>query len=416
MTFKHIKFEDSPVMRSLERMTLEGNSPIEKKASKEIPKKDMLPTENVFENLTKLCSGLRDIGLGRYADELEHNYMDYKQADAAYLTNSKDNGEKMLQDAHPEGSPKISDSEYAIIENIIDQHLKTIKQIEKMPTGKLSSSAEIIDAVKISLGNDIGTSIDARKKAAYAKLLEIIPDLNNIMKEMRFLFKETTYVYKVTKMNYNEAIRGIKRITVDNISLGLVNEVITDVHDMNQTVSLLDWKDIGLPGLAGAVMISHVVDFLDAIQEGGFLTSSRERVVGLIENVEAKLKYVVSILNGEQTAYVKRFIEQEQKKQIASNSLLPEETQLISSINNARNTLTTTKISIRHNSSIASDMKVKLYQWIDDRNADINDIYNAYNRIKDEDHDKKKGLILRLQNRLNSVTYRFNDFQSKWAK
>ena len=245
MTFKHVKFTDSPTMRSLEKMALGNGAPIEKKASTERPKKDMTPTNNVFENLTKLCSGLRDIGLSRYADELEHNYMNYKQADAAYLTNTKDSGEKMLQEAHPEGSPKISDSQYAVIENIIDQQLKTIKMVEKTPTGKLASSNDIIDAVKLSLGqvgNPLSpptkepTTEDEKHKArmyfAAEQIQQILPKLEKVHKIVyRYFSDSTTYDNRMI-WNLEQLYGSLSKIRSGMFSKSDLSDISTDIRDM----------------------------------------------------------------------------------------------------------------------------------------------------------------------------------------
>jgi len=62
MTFKHVKFEDSPTMRALEKVAKEKGlvkpESLQKRAS--IPKKaDYTPTSDFMENIFKLCAGLR---------------------------------------------------------------------------------------------------------------------------------------------------------------------------------------------------------------------------------------------------------------------------------------------------------------------------------------------------------------------
>ena len=57
MTFKHTKFEDSAIMRSFEKLSLEKglvkNDLLKKIASRQ-PKLDLSPGDNLVENLLKL--------------------------------------------------------------------------------------------------------------------------------------------------------------------------------------------------------------------------------------------------------------------------------------------------------------------------------------------------------------------------
>lgn len=154
MTFKHTKFEDSPTMRALEKVAREKglvkDEPLRKTAS--TPKKpNYTPSTNLMENVLKLCAGLRNQGLVKEAAELETNFLNYKQAQTLYET-SKEKGEDLVQAAHPKGSHKLEGVEGdAVVEDILDQHMKHIQMVEKKPTGKLST-AQAISAVKRVLG------------------------------------------------------------------------------------------------------------------------------------------------------------------------------------------------------------------------------------------------------------------------
>lgn len=157
MTFKHMKFEDSPTMRALEKVAKEKGlvkpETLEKKAS--VTKKaDYTPTANLMENILKLCAGLRTQGLAKEAAEIETNYLNYKQAQTLYET-SKEKGEDLVNDAHPKGSHKLEgvEGDEAVVETILDQHLKHLQMIEKKPTGKLST-ASLLKSVKKALGQE----------------------------------------------------------------------------------------------------------------------------------------------------------------------------------------------------------------------------------------------------------------------
>lgn len=157
MTLKHVKFEDSAVMRSLEKLAKEKGLVSEKitKNASAVKKLNLSPSESLTSNIVTLCSGLREAGFHKHAEELEEKFFAYKQAETLYET-SKEKGEDLVDEAHPKGSHKLEDvdGDEAVFETILDQHLKMIKMIDKEPTGKLASSEAIIDSVGKALGSD----------------------------------------------------------------------------------------------------------------------------------------------------------------------------------------------------------------------------------------------------------------------
>lgn len=178
MTYKHIDFGSSEIMRSLEKVAQEKGlikaDPIKKTAAVKL---DLTPSNNLTDNILKLCAGLRAQGRNKYAEELENNFLNYKKAQTLYET-SKEKGEDLINSAHPKGSHKLEDvnSKEAVFENILDQHLKTLEVVNKKPTGKLSN-ASIIKSVKTVLGQQRFTTEQAKKivdyyilKSSYAAL------------------------------------------------------------------------------------------------------------------------------------------------------------------------------------------------------------------------------------------------------
>jgi hypothetical protein len=156
MTFKHVKFEDSPIMRSLERVAQEKGlvkaQPLNKTAAAK--KTDLTPTTSLLDNVLKLCAGLRERGFEKQANELEVHLVNYKKAQTLYET-SPEKGEDLVHAAHPKGSHKLEGvdaaDEGSVVEDILDQYAKSLEMVNKKPTGKLSS-AEAIEAVKVTLG------------------------------------------------------------------------------------------------------------------------------------------------------------------------------------------------------------------------------------------------------------------------
>src|SRR5580692_10358469 len=133
MTFKHIDFADSETMRSLERLAVKKGlcKPEEIKKTAAI---DLFASSNLTQNILNLCSGLRASGMNKYAEEIEQKYIYYKKAQTLYDV-SKETGEDLIDAAHPNGSHKLRDvdSDEAVIETVIDQHLAAIKMLDKKP-------------------------------------------------------------------------------------------------------------------------------------------------------------------------------------------------------------------------------------------------------------------------------------------
>lgn len=184
MTFKHAKFEDSVIMRSLERVAREKGmikeEPLQKTASTHL---DLSPTDSLMENILTLCAGLRQSGLNKYADELETNYLSYKRATNELYQTDPNAGEKEIETAHPKGSHKlegVAGDDLAVVEDILDRHLKMLDVVNKKPTGKLASSSEVLSAVKKALGQAVAPTApvvpevlgdpDALVESAIAKL------------------------------------------------------------------------------------------------------------------------------------------------------------------------------------------------------------------------------------------------------
>src|SRR5579863_5007762 len=103
MTFKHVKFEDSPVMRSLEKVAQQNGmikaEPLQKTAAAK--KTNLVPSDSLLDNVVRLCSGLRERGFDKQAADLETHFALYKQAQTLYET-SKEEGKDVIEFAHPE--------------------------------------------------------------------------------------------------------------------------------------------------------------------------------------------------------------------------------------------------------------------------------------------------------------------------
>lgn len=180
MTFKHVKFTDSPTMRALEKVAHEKGwvkpEPLTKTAAK---KTSLEPTSNLMANVLKLCAGLRSQSMEKYADELETSYLNYKRVQTMYDAHGE-KGEDVIEFAHPKGSHKLEnvDSSEAVFEDILDKHVKILQVVEKKPSGKLSDASQIISAVKMVFAQDkkdqLSEAIESRVGVVREKLGEVL--------------------------------------------------------------------------------------------------------------------------------------------------------------------------------------------------------------------------------------------------
>ncbi len=236
MTFKHVKFEDSVTMRSLEKVAKEKGlvKPESIKKSASIKKADYSVTTNLTENVIKLCDGLRESGFSKYADELEEKFIAYKKANSLYET-SKEKGEDLVDAAHPQGSHKLDGVEGdSVIETILDQQLKDVEMVNKHPSGKLSS-AQIINQVKLVLGQVAEGDPNQEIKAKAQQFLGVLKRMLNVAgrelddfdPDIFYMSMEQQFLAKPTLDNLNEAksrLNGLK----DSFSPGFFGGISKD--------------------------------------------------------------------------------------------------------------------------------------------------------------------------------------------
>lgn len=184
-------------MRALEKVAQEKGlvkpDPIQKTAS--ASKIDLTPSDNLMENVLKLCNGLRRQGFEKEASEVETNYLSYKQAQTLYDV-SQEKGEDQIQAAHPEGSHKMENIEgdMAVFETVVSRHLKVLDVVKKTPAGKLTEASAIIDAVKTVLGQTSPVSLDKFVKDYAAKAYTALVSICNVASDEITLFSAHLWI------------------------------------------------------------------------------------------------------------------------------------------------------------------------------------------------------------------------------
>ena len=125
------------------------------------------------ENLLKLCSQLRDDGFDIYADSVEEKFLALKTADVHMYRVHDEDGEDLVDRAHPDGDHHVEDGELGDVETIVSQHKKMLEVVKKTPTGKL---AQYVEMCKIVLAQGVQSEEDIQ----YTKAQEALAQYKSI--------------------------------------------------------------------------------------------------------------------------------------------------------------------------------------------------------------------------------------------
>ena len=138
-------------LKHLEVMgTLENTAP---RKAPEINIKELIadktnrePTLN--EKIVSLCTKLRSDGFEKQAESLESKFLAYKAASTHLYRAHDEDGEDLVDFAHPDGAVKVEDAakDLGHVETVVTRHKKIVDVVNKTPTGKLASKYS--DALK----------------------------------------------------------------------------------------------------------------------------------------------------------------------------------------------------------------------------------------------------------------------------
>ncbi len=198
MTLKHIKFIDSPVMRELERQAIKKGT--FQPQVEEIVKQASLPLKyaasgNIYDDMFVLVKGLRVIGLEQEASSLEDKIILHKQAETHLYRVIDEDGEDLLEFAHPNGNTHIADAkdENGDVETGLSAHNKIIQILNTQPTGKvakiLSNTNYILkkaqETPEVELPDEIALDETQLKKitAINESLSQNWPEIGNQVRE-----------------------------------------------------------------------------------------------------------------------------------------------------------------------------------------------------------------------------------------
>jgi len=331
MTFKHSKFDDSPIMRSFEKTAINKGlikkEEIVKSASKEV---DLKASGYLDQDIIKVCNFLRSSGQIKNAEEIENKFIKYKKAQYDV---SKETGEDVIDQAHPKGSHDlVGVLGDAKVETILDTHLALVKMVDKKPTGKLSynNSNDIIKAARVILAQE--SDYKALLKQAYG-----------------FMYKAASIVKETLEHG------GSTIFSVRGRNEFINSKIMNSVKD---NYEIIHSSTFGMEQLSD--FIENINRFKSAAQPSFLGGVDNEAALAVInENLEkalnfaktAKANYTKSIL-GEHSISPEKKVE------------APIETELSIKIKSAKSKIAGMKIILDTNSQIPPQYKEKISNWL----------------------------------------------------
>jgi hypothetical protein len=190
------------------------------------------------ELILKLSTNLRNKGLVRQADDLEKKFISYKVAANTHIYRAHDeDGEDVINAAHPDGDAKTNDGEFGDVETILSKHKKIVDVIQKQPTGKLGS---YVDACKIVLGQNVSKEVLNNNITANLNMInDSLSKLENITSsELTFSIKPFT----------NQIRKYMQSQKIDDLED--VQHMILNLRKRLDPSGLLHYETLGLSGLS----------------------------------------------------------------------------------------------------------------------------------------------------------------------
>lgn len=190
------------------------------------------------ESILKLSTGLRNKGFVKQADELEKDFISYKVATNTHIYRAHDeDGEDIINAAHPDGDAKTNDGEFGDIETILSKHKKIVDVIQKEPTGKLGS---YVNACKIALGQNVNQDVLNNNIATNIDII------NNALSKIESLTStELTFSIKPFTDQIRQYMQSQK---IDDLEKG--QGFISQLGKRLNPSSLFHYETLGLSGLS----------------------------------------------------------------------------------------------------------------------------------------------------------------------
>jgi len=103
-------------------------------------------SNDLNSDLITLANGLRAQGFEKEANSLEDKIYNVKLAETHLYHAIDEDGQDLLDFAHPDGDLKITDSPHGMVETTDSAHKKIVDIVNKKPTGKYSAAQNVVIA------------------------------------------------------------------------------------------------------------------------------------------------------------------------------------------------------------------------------------------------------------------------------
>ncbi|MCZ2224530.1 MAG: hypothetical protein LC122_12975 [Chitinophagales bacterium] len=255
MNFKNIKFEESEVMQSLEKIAKDKGwvkEEIKKKASVK------LAATNDFDlNIVNLISVLNDSGKVSLAKELSKNYLLYKQASNEKIYDvNLESLEKLLNAAHPKSAKieGVEKGELALVEDLYEQNKKMLEIVNNFKLKKKANLIKEADLFDFSPGIGFLGGKERREIAGQVR------DAQNS------LFNGLKKIY--------ENFSGLQNLySKGELVAGLFNQHKKELYNILH--SNITFEHIGITEFFSATASKPMVDLI---------LNQRNKIAGLVDN------------------------------------------------------------------------------------------------------------------------------------
>lgn len=172
------KLIESEVVRNLEKIAIKHGmvtpDPIEKTAS---VKESFASSDNLQGDMIRLVAGLRSRGYEAEANDLEDKIHIHKQAEVHLYRAFDEDGEDLIEFAHPEGDTEVAHSKggYGKVETITSAQKRILEMLKKKPTGKYAAANNAI--VKTAKSQE--EAIEWISNNTYTKTDQILSELKS---------------------------------------------------------------------------------------------------------------------------------------------------------------------------------------------------------------------------------------------
>lgn len=228
MTYKNVKWHESEVMRSLERQARKSghfNLTDEEKIEEAVFKlsNELKHTDDLYTDIVVLSGKLREKGYEKQASELEEKAVLFKQAEVHLYRVHDEDGEDLLEYAHPEGDVQVAPAQGDLgkVYTQQGQHKAILEVVKKNPKSALY---EIAESVKTA--QDATSEIEEVRDRNQGKADEILAGLRmyidkyivsalrggELAKQASDLVKKLYQQLTLDRTGYDEANAKIKSV------------------------------------------------------------------------------------------------------------------------------------------------------------------------------------------------------------